>query len=242
MQTIRDAVIIKEIDYRNHKIMDMMEFSDFFESHRVEKVNELVKDYQNIGDINLKAIEESTFKTATLMKPEMKIYYYYWERKIFNAIITMVIRALSTAKALLSKNRKPLIKMEAEYISLDLSYHPSVDELRGQLEKFNRNILESTKRFGRWWDGQCKCVEENIDKETSEKTIKYSFFDDVNQNNVITELNLTLLQLVSQIDQKFEMVAQRFVDKVFKYLFDTTEMNKMQKNMEKQGSVAKIEK
>ena len=172
--------------------MDMMQFSEYFETHRVERINQLVKDYQNIGDINLKAIEESTFKTATLTRPEMRIYYYYWERKIFNAINTMVIRALATAKALLSNNRKPLIKMEAQYFNLDLSYHPSIDELRGQLEKFNRNILESTRRFGRWWDGQCRCVEENIDKETSEKTIKYSFFDDVNLNKVIRDLNLAL--------------------------------------------------
>lgn len=81
--------------------MDITQFSDYFESYRLKEINTLVKDYQNIGDNYLKTIETQTFKTTTQGHEEMKIYYYYWERKIFNAINKMVIRALATNKALL---------------------------------------------------------------------------------------------------------------------------------------------
>ena len=101
VQTIETACIIRPIDFEDHKIMDITQFSDYFESYRLKEINTLVKDYQNIGDNYLKTIETQTFKTTTQGHEEMKIYYYYWERKIFNAINKMVIRALATNKALL---------------------------------------------------------------------------------------------------------------------------------------------
>lgn len=115
VQTIENARIIRPIDFKNQEIMDITQFSDFFDTYREKEINTLVKDYQNIGDNYLKTIEQQTFKTTTQGHKEMKIYYQYWERKIFNAINKMIIRALATNKAILAKTGKPLIKMEADY-------------------------------------------------------------------------------------------------------------------------------
>jgi len=80
----------------------------------------------------------------------MQQYYQYWERRIFNAITKMIVRALAANKAIWMRTEKPpLIKMTSSY-DQEISFHPTVDELRTQLEKFNRNIIESTKLFGRW--------------------------------------------------------------------------------------------
>lgn len=58
----------------------------------------------------------------------------------------MVIRALATNKILWSRTEKPcLIKMTSSYNHPEMTYHPSVDELRNQLEKFTRNLLDSSK-------------------------------------------------------------------------------------------------
>jgi len=58
----------------------------------------------------------------------MQKYYYYWERKIFNAITKMIIRAMAANKALW--RGKPLIKMAASYVPPEMSYHPTVEELK----------------------------------------------------------------------------------------------------------------
>ena len=203
VQNIENAVLIRSIDFKNHEIMDITQFSEYFESHRNKVLSLLIKDYQNIGDIYLKSIEECTFKTNTMNSEEMRQYYYYWEKKIFNAITRMVIRALATNKALLTKTGKPMIKMTATYNHPDMSYHPTVEELRTQLDKFNRNILDSTKKFGRWWDGYCKIFEEKTDKDSSEPTIPFTFFDDVNHNPVVTALNLEIVQQSQTIQDKF---------------------------------------
>ena len=40
--------------------MDITEFSEFFENQRVKIIQELVKDYECIGDQYLKSIEDKT--------------------------------------------------------------------------------------------------------------------------------------------------------------------------------------
>jgi dynein heavy chain len=99
--------------------MDISEFADFFESHRNNMVNDLVKDYQFIGDNYLKSIEESTVKNSTNdsgKSEAMKPYYAYWERRIFNAITKMILRALAANKTLWNRNVSPyLIRMTSTY-------------------------------------------------------------------------------------------------------------------------------
>lgn len=75
----------------------------------------------------------------------MKQYYRYWERRIFNAITKMIIRALATNKLIWQRTEKPaLIKMTSSYVHPDITYHPAVEDLNSMLEKFSKNILEST--------------------------------------------------------------------------------------------------
>ena len=189
---IENAQIIKAIDFDRKSPMDISEFSEYFESYRVKVLGELVKDYQNIGDQYLKSIEECTVKgnkdtSKAAASQEMRPYYMYWERRIFNAITKMIARALAANKTIWMRTETPcLIKMTSSYNHPEITYHPTTDELRTQLEKFSRNILESTKSFGRWWDGYCTIFEEAIHEETAEKYIPYTFFDDVMQNKMIT--------------------------------------------------------
>lgn len=96
--------MVREIDFETNDVMDITAFSEYFDSHRLRVLNELVKDYHNIGNQYLKAIEESTVKKNTQGAIELRPYYYYWERRIFNAITKMIIRALAANKILWLRN------------------------------------------------------------------------------------------------------------------------------------------
>jgi dynein heavy chain len=146
----------------------------------------------------LKSIEECTVKNnadQSKASEEMRPYYMYWERRIFNAITTMIVRALAANKTIWSRTERPyLVKMASSYNHPGITFHPTVDELRTQLDKISRNILESTKSFGRWWDGFAKIFEERLHEETAEKYIPYTFFDDVMQNKMISQLHYEIIQ------------------------------------------------
>lgn len=60
---IENSVIVREIEFDRKTTMDIAEFADFFDNHRGKVLAELVKDYQNIGDMYLKSIEECTVRT-----------------------------------------------------------------------------------------------------------------------------------------------------------------------------------
>lgn len=71
-----------------------------------------------IGDQYLKSIEDSIFNKTTKNNKFMKEYYYYWERRVYNAITKMILRALLSFKNLLdppNKKPTPLFYINAEY-------------------------------------------------------------------------------------------------------------------------------
>jgi dynein heavy chain len=240
---IETAIIVREIDFERRQPMDLSEFSEYFDGFLNKALVELVKDYQNIGDMYLRSIEECTVKTNMQGAKEMQPYYYYWERRIYNAITKMIIRALSANKVLWMRREKlPLIKMAASYAHPEVTYHPTLDELRGQLEKFTRNILESTKQFGRWWDGWCRIFAEINNEETSEKYIPYTFYDDVMLNPVITHLHYEICQMRNKVMEKFTFYSDGTTKKNdFKKFFDKNELTKLQKMLFKNQQTFKIE-
>jgi dynein heavy chain len=168
----------------------------------------------------------------------MRPYYMYWERRIFNAITKLIVRALAANKTIYQRVEKPcLIKMISNYTHPEITFHPTVDELRTQLVKFSSNILESTRQFGRWWDGFCIIFEEKINDENAEKYIPYTFFEDVMQNKMISQLHYEIVQCKNQIIQRFELLVKGWTKRgQLKILFDKNEMTKLQKAIDKSQS------
>ena len=133
--------------------------------------------------------------------------------------------------------------MISSYNHPEITFHPTVDELRTQLEKFSRNILESTRQFGRWWDGFCIIFEEKINDENAEKYIPYTFFEDVMQNKMISQLHYEIVQCKNQIIQRFDLLKKSWTKRgQLKILFDKNEMTKLQKQIDKNQSTQEIEK
>jgi len=96
---------MREFDFENKKdsLYNPLEFLVHFDEHMKRITNENVEKYNMIGINFLKQIEESIFETSTMKREEMKEYYYYWETRVYNALIKMVLRALLTYKNLINQ-------------------------------------------------------------------------------------------------------------------------------------------
>lgn len=135
-----------------------MEFQAFFEEHIQRVVVDLVEKYNMIGDQYLKSIEESIFETSTKCHRNMKEYYYFWERRVYNAIVKMVLRALLSFKNLIdppNKKNIPLFYVKAEYNHPEVSYQPQRTEAQMQLQQIQNSIMQASQLFWRWKDGYC---------------------------------------------------------------------------------------
>jgi len=225
--------------------MGVLQFSEYFDTHCKKIIEELVINYKNIGDIYLKNVEENTVKTNTRGSPKLAKYYKYWETRIFNAISIMILRAMAAVKTIYSGTiqKKPLIKISAEYHFPEITYHPSKEELANQLEKFFRSILESSKAFGRWWKGYCITFEEKPNPETAELYIPFTFFDEVNESPIITDISTKIVQAREDILKKINSSGNNWKRQMDDFrLYDKNEKNKVFKALDKNPSTANIDK
>jgi len=78
-----------------------MEFYQYFEEHMNRVTLELKEKYNIIGRNLLPKIEETIENKSTGSSKIMKEYYYYWEGRIFNALIKMILKALISFKNLI---------------------------------------------------------------------------------------------------------------------------------------------
>ena len=225
--------------------MGIIQFSEYFDSHCKKVIEELVINYRNIGDMYLKNVEETTVRTNTRGSPKLQRYYKYWETRIFNAISVMILRAMAAVKTIFSGTiqRKPLIKISGEFHNPEITYHPSKEELANQLEKFIRNILESAKSFGRWWKNYCIIFEEKQHPETAELYIPFTFFDDINESPMITDISAKIVQAKEDILKKINNSGSNWKKQMEEIrLYDKNEMNKVQKNLDKNPNTTYIDK
>jgi|JI61114C2RNA_FD_contig_91_942756_length_3598_multi_2_in_0_out_0_4 dynein heavy chain len=109
VRNIEDAVILKEFDFeaRKDSPYNATEFAAYSDEHLQRTVAEISEKYNIIGEQFLKNIEESILGTNTKCAPLMKEYYYYWERRVYNALFKMILRALVSFKALISQTATP---------------------------------------------------------------------------------------------------------------------------------------
>ena len=107
VKNIEEAVVLREYDFETPKesasLPSVMEFYNYFEEHMKKTVEELVDKYKVVGDNFLKNIEESILNTSTKNAKIMKEYYYYWERRVYNSLVKMIMRALLSFKNLISQ-------------------------------------------------------------------------------------------------------------------------------------------
>ncbi|KAF4659064.1 Dynein heavy chain 10, axonemal [Perkinsus olseni] len=201
--TLAEDSVDSSSDYQ--RVMDVQEFYDYFETHRLSEVEKLVDQYEAIGPFLIK-IEETTAGTKSGAAESMREYYAYWERKFFNAITTALVRGLSTFQVLLTSTaaegnqRPPLIKIRSEFNPPEVV----VGSLHGVFKlitKLLQNVLHSSAAFVRWMDGTCLLVPTQSTELDEEKALAFSFYKDVSQNPALIEMTMTIQNSVQQVFQ-----------------------------------------
>ncbi|CAD7947894.1 unnamed protein product [Amoebophrya sp. A25] len=131
VEAIENAVLVRPFNWEEQsEVMDHNEFYEYFERFREEQIAELVKKYESISPFLIK-IEETTAGTKTGSSPSMADYYSYWEKRIFNGITTMLIRAMATfqtlfASSALSAQESQVMQEQAGVLAVPGSFATSV--------------------------------------------------------------------------------------------------------------------
>jgi dynein heavy chain len=172
--------------------LDLSEFYEIMESHRVSRLESLVHEYISIGDSFLMKIEEIVTHSATGAAPIMAGYYHYWEVCLYNAITQMIIRSMAALLGFIQcKDGPPLFKITVTLNGKEFVVSPSVNDVDKILTKSIKNMTESAKMFYRWMHGTCIRTEPQIIHEDEDPFI-FSFFQDISSNSQVINLALTL--------------------------------------------------
>ena len=205
VKTIERAEILRKFDfakiYKNQSKMNdfltLNQFIAYFENYMSKEVENLADKYMRIGETMLPQITNSIFTNAIFNSSKngdkkvdkMRLYYYYWERRIYNALVKMVMRALLNFKQLLKVRREksiPLFKVSTEFNNeKKVVTNPNFAEINNSFQRFLESILETANSFYRWKDGTCICIEPTEDKANEEDMPMHTFYRDINKNAAI---------------------------------------------------------
>ncbi|CAJ1332260.1 unnamed protein product [Effrenium voratum] len=213
---IENATLVRPFDWNRADVMDHMEFGEFFERHRLSQLEDLVKKYDSIGPFLVK-IEETTAGTKTGMAPSMAEYYHYWERRIFNAITTMLLRGMSTFQTLFSageRKRPPLLRVKADCNGAEIDDNALQSVFR-LISKLLKNTIQSAKSFVRWMDGTCRMVPPQPGQEDEQQQM-FTFYRDVKDNPALFDMTINIqnsIQKIFSIIDKFLRHWKRYEDR-----------------------------
>jgi len=248
IKSIEDAQILKDFDFESRRetntLPSVFEFYAYFEDHMQKVVNELVDKYKIIGDQLLKSIEEHVHKNSSRACKSMREYYYYWERRVYNALVKMILRALLSFKNLIAqqnvKQQIPLFQITAEYNHPFLNLQPPITEVEMILRKLLNNILHTSDLFWRWKDGTCIFCPTS--KGPNDEPIqKHNFTQEVIDNPVITQVSFIIGDLKHKASTKARSFKEMWEDDRKKHLWDKKNKISIDKLIDKNPSTNFLE-
>jgi dynein heavy chain len=209
---------LKDIQ-RDLNFQSLQDFVSRIENEMQAEVDTLADKYLKIGSAMLPQIAMAVFEVSNKGEKleDMRLYYYYWERRVYNALVKMIVRALLTYKALLSRRKRnstvpaiPLFKVVAEFTNNLVLTNPNQAEISSSLENLKNSIINIAARFPRWKDGTCICVElNNAEKGLDRGSIKYTFAEEISTNLVVGDISAEIKQIVSDAIERMDRVKKQ---------------------------------
>ncbi|XP_063051673.1 dynein axonemal heavy chain 10 [Engraulis encrasicolus] len=180
------------------------EFFEKMERERAKDVNQLSRRYTAIGPL-LTKMESLIMQTNSGKAKRMAQYYAYWERKVFNSLVKMVLWNIQMFNSALLGN-VPLFQIETILSAPEIMLHPKSNEVYKLIMQCVRDCVESTKMFTRWMHKTCiECPPQRVEGE--DELVVFSFYSDICQHPQVTEQAIAVSQS-----------AQRLLNSVGRYL------------------------
>ena len=222
-----------------NEVPEMAELAEDMEKHRLKQLEELKRQYTQIGPLLMK-VEELVVNTNTGRSPRMASYYAHWEQQIFGALNKMVLATLGGFLQLITPRKEgeggaytgsksfALFKVSAMLSAPEVHVSPPLPEINKVLAKIVKSVVESTHNFVRWMHGSCLETPPQTVTEDEDPYV-FSFFNEITANPEV----VALVSLVTRT------IAKTF-GRVNKHLDAYRRYDQLWK-MDKQQQMAKFE-
>ncbi|OXB71689.1 UNVERIFIED_CONTAM: hypothetical protein H355_014893 [Colinus virginianus] len=207
VQSIENAELVRPVDWTKDVPFTVQKFYEFFEKHRAAVVEELQRKYESVTSHLIK-IEEVVEGSKTGACESLVEYYYYWEKRFFNAISTMLLRGISSFRAYFSLYAAPsagkippLITVAADFNQAEVIVHGSTQSIFKTISKLMQNILSSASHFVRWMDGTCRCVPTQPGQEEESQGSLFTFYPEITSIPALIESIVATHQAIQKVFQ-----------------------------------------
>ncbi|KAM6931388.1 dynein axonemal heavy chain 10 [Xenentodon cancila] len=158
---------------KTNKLPGVKEFFEHIEQERVKTVALLSRKYSDIGNLITK-IEHLILGTSSGKAKSMVPYFMYWERKVLDSLVKMVLRNIQAFNMALMGSTA-LFQMDVILSAPKIVLQPQSYEIFHLIMQCIRNCIDSAKQFPRWMRGTCnKCPPQYMDGEDEMVTVTFS--------------------------------------------------------------------
>ncbi|NXF83053.1 DYH10 protein, partial [Sclerurus mexicanus] len=178
-----------------HELPEPKAFFDYVKCERAKDVAPLVRNYSAIPPL-LMEVEGRVANTNTGKSPKLASYYAYWEKRIYQVLIQLIVKNLQAFNAVALAN-VPLLQIKAVLSVPEITFQPSASEIDKMTAASIQDCVEVTKHFVRWMHGTCiECPPQHVRKD---EAVAFNFYSDVSQSPLIIEQAALVTQNVHKV-------------------------------------------
>ncbi|XP_014674920.1 PREDICTED: dynein heavy chain 10, axonemal-like [Priapulus caudatus] len=178
------------------QLPDCKDFFEFLEHERTRDFELLTRKYRAIGPL-LTKMEGLVVHTNTGKSAKLAPYYAYWEKRMYESLLKLVINNLKQFNCAVMGTR-PLYQVETILASPDVILHPAVNEIYKLMIGCVRDVVDGTKLFIRWMHGSC--IETPPQKVANQdEPVVFSFFSDIPNHPEVCALLVSLQANIQKV-------------------------------------------
>ncbi|XP_078277210.1 LOW QUALITY PROTEIN: dynein axonemal heavy chain 10 [Rhinoraja longicauda] len=172
------------------------EFYEHVEHERTKDILNLVSKYKAIGPL-LTKMEGLVFHTNTGKASKMALYYTFWERRVYDSLVKMIVKNLQQINISVLGNY-PLFQIEVHLSAPEIVLKPNASEVYQLTLQNIKDCVETTKLFVRWMHGSCiECLPQYV--EGDDEPVIFNFCSDISQHLQIIELAISTSQNLQRL-------------------------------------------